>query len=316
MGGRGVKVAVAVGVIATLLVFGRWITAIPGGLVAVVGAIAISWGFDLESHGVAVLGPVPSGLPAIGLPSGVGWSDVVPLLAFREGKRGKYPVDAKLMLRPAADDGSGFLGIQVQVALRHGKSLQVITCNEDPHLSQPGVKAFQPIGTYDLPEYPEQKIFYPPLLEMLDYCYREGFTHIHTSTPGPIGLAALVIARILKIPITGTYHTAIPQYAQILTGDAVMESLTWKYTLWYYDQLDVMDTYQQVQLIIESLPEQQRSIIHLRDIDGLEFKEISEILNMDLNLIRVNLSRARKKVREEYEKINLYGREKNTKTTD
>ena len=40
-------VAVAVGVIATLLVFGRWIKAIPGGLVAVVGAIAISWGFDL-----------------------------------------------------------------------------------------------------------------------------------------------------------------------------------------------------------------------------------------------------------------------------
>ena len=74
-------VAVSVGVIATLLVFGRWIKAIPGGLVAVIGAIAISWGFDLESHGVAVLGSVPGGLPSIGLPSGIGWSDVVPLLA-------------------------------------------------------------------------------------------------------------------------------------------------------------------------------------------------------------------------------------------
>jgi high affinity sulfate transporter 1 len=74
-------VAVSIGVIATLLVFGRWFKAIPGGLVAVVGAIAISWGFDLESHGVAVLGPVPSGLPSIGLPSGIGWSDVAPLLA-------------------------------------------------------------------------------------------------------------------------------------------------------------------------------------------------------------------------------------------
>ena len=36
--------------------------------------------FDLPSHGVSVLGHVPSGLPSIGLPSGVGWSDVVPLL--------------------------------------------------------------------------------------------------------------------------------------------------------------------------------------------------------------------------------------------
>jgi high affinity sulfate transporter 1 len=74
-------VAVSIAVIATLVVFEKWIKAIPGGLVAVVGAIAVSWAVDLESHGVSVLGPVPSGLPSIGLPSGVGWSDVVPLLA-------------------------------------------------------------------------------------------------------------------------------------------------------------------------------------------------------------------------------------------
>jgi len=43
--------------------------------------------------------------------------DPVPMLALREGKKGKYPVDAKLMLRPATDDGSGFLGVQVQVAM-------------------------------------------------------------------------------------------------------------------------------------------------------------------------------------------------------
>ena len=72
---------VSLGVIATLVVFERWITAIPGGLVAVVGAITISWAFDLESHGVSTLGSVPSGLPSIGLPSGVGWDDVIPLLA-------------------------------------------------------------------------------------------------------------------------------------------------------------------------------------------------------------------------------------------
>ncbi len=45
--------------------------------------------------------------------------DVVPFLALREGKRGKYPVDAKMMLRPAEDDGTGFLGVQVQVAMNN-----------------------------------------------------------------------------------------------------------------------------------------------------------------------------------------------------
>ena len=73
--------AVSVAVIVTLVVFEKWIKAIPGGLVAVVGAIFVSWAFDLESHGVSTLGQVPSGLPTFGLPKGVGWSEVVPLLA-------------------------------------------------------------------------------------------------------------------------------------------------------------------------------------------------------------------------------------------
>src|SRR5262245_43662674 len=71
---------VSLAVIATLMVFDRWVTQVPGGLVAVVGAIAISWGFGLESHGVSSLGSVPSGLPSFGFPSGVGWSDVRALL--------------------------------------------------------------------------------------------------------------------------------------------------------------------------------------------------------------------------------------------
>jgi high affinity sulfate transporter 1 len=74
-------VGVSVGVIATLIVFEKWIKAIPGGLVAVVGSIVLSRAFDFHSHGISVLGPVPSGLPSLGLPSGVDWHDIVALLA-------------------------------------------------------------------------------------------------------------------------------------------------------------------------------------------------------------------------------------------
>src|SRR4051812_46664022 len=77
----GATLAVSVGVLATLVVFGRWIRAIPGGLVAVTGAIALSWIFDFSEHGVSILGPVPSGLPHIGFPKGVTWSDTTALLA-------------------------------------------------------------------------------------------------------------------------------------------------------------------------------------------------------------------------------------------
>lgn len=129
---------------------------------------------------------------------------------------------------------------QVQLAITTNRRYTLVTCDDQNRPSEKGVCHFAPIGTYDLPEYEQQKIFYPPLLEMLDYCHQQGFNHIHTATPGPIGLAALAIARFLKLPISGTYHTAIPQYVQILTGSGFMEELAWKFVLWYYDQLDLI----------------------------------------------------------------------------
>ncbi len=127
---------------------------------------------------------------------------------------------------------------QVELALRTRKDLTVITCNDGFRPAGKGVRNFSPIGVHELPEYPEFKLFVPPFLEMLDYCYEQSFTQLHSATPGPIGLAALAIARILKRPISGTYHTALPQYAHYLTGDTKMEDLVWQFTLWYYEQMD------------------------------------------------------------------------------
>ena len=128
----------------------------------------------------------------------------------------------------------------VKSALKNKKNLTVLTCCDQACPKDAGVKNFRPIGVHELPEYPEQKIFFPPLLEMINYCYEQGFNHIHTATPGPIGLAALATAKLLKLPISGTYHTSIPQYAHILTGDQGIKNIAWKYILWYYDQLDII----------------------------------------------------------------------------
>jgi glycosyltransferase involved in cell wall biosynthesis len=127
---------------------------------------------------------------------------------------------------------------QLRLAKKTGKQLTVITCDAHNRREIQGVKIFKPIGVYELPEYPEQKLFYPPFLEMLNYCFEEQFTLIHSATPGPIGLSALAISRILKLPIYGTYHTSLPQYAGYLTDDYAIEELMWKYISWYYEQLD------------------------------------------------------------------------------
>jgi len=72
---------VSAATLAILVVFARWIRLIPGGLVAVVGMIALSWIFDFAAHDISILGPVPSGLPHVGFPQGVTWSDAEKLIA-------------------------------------------------------------------------------------------------------------------------------------------------------------------------------------------------------------------------------------------
>ena len=129
---------------------------------------------------------------------------------------------------------------QIEASRLKNKKYTVITCHEGEPQNEVGIQNFQPIKVYNLPEYPEQKLFYPPFLEMLNYCYNKQFSHIHSATPGPVGLSALAISRILNLPIVGTYHTALPQYAQYLTNDALMSDLMWKYTIWYYDQMDLV----------------------------------------------------------------------------
>lgn len=71
-------------------------------------------------------------------------------------------------------------------------------------------------------------------------------------------------------------------------------------------QMEMKNTVSKIHEIINELPEQQKLVIQLRDIEQCDFDEIAEITNMNLNTIRVNLSRARKKVRDTLLKIQNY----------
>ena len=58
---------------------------------------------------------------------------------------------------------------------------------------------------------------------------------------------------------------------------------------------------------IALLPEKQRAIIQLRDIEGYNYNEIAEIMEMDEASVRVTLSRARKSIKEKLIKIGENG---------
>ncbi|MBN2254646.1 MAG: glycosyltransferase, partial [Deltaproteobacteria bacterium] len=116
--------------------------------------------------------------------------------------------------------------------------LTIITCSERERACNDGVKYFKSVGDFLLPEYPELKLHFPPVLDILNYIEKEGFTRIHSSTPGTMGLAALLVAKLMDIPITGTYHTDIPNYVGDLTDDAFLKGSAWNFIIWFYNQMD------------------------------------------------------------------------------
>jgi RNA polymerase sigma-70 factor (ECF subfamily) len=72
-------------------------------------------------------------------------------------------------------------------------------------------------------------------------------------------------------------------------------------------QLEVTDSVGWVQKIMEGLPEQQKMVLQLRDVEEYDFEEISTLLDMKPTAVRVALSRARKEVREKLMQKHSYG---------
>lgn len=74
-----------------------------------------------------------------------------------------------------------------------------------------------------------------------------------------------------------------------------------------HESTEADESMQRISQFIAALPEKQRQIMHLRDVEGYSYNEICDILELDMNQVKVNLFRARNAVREKITKINAYG---------
>jgi len=73
------------------------------------------------------------------------------------------------------------------------------------------------------------------------------------------------------------------------------------------ESTEMRESMKRINQLIASLPDKQRQVIHLRDVEGYSYNEICEIMELDMNQVKVNLFRARNSVRDKMIKINAYG---------
>ncbi|MFC5195705.1 RNA polymerase sigma factor [Bizionia hallyeonensis] len=72
-------------------------------------------------------------------------------------------------------------------------------------------------------------------------------------------------------------------------------------------EVEVNDSLDWVSKIMADLPEQQKMVVQLRDIEQYDYNEIAKMLDMNQTAVRVALSRARKTIREKLTNTHNYG---------
>lgn len=94
--------------------------------------------------------------------------------------------------------------------------------------------------------------------------------------------------------------------------DILDDELTLKYQSQSpYESTETQDTLNNIQRFMQQLPPLQKQVLQLRDVEGYSYEEISEILNISLGQVKINLFRARQSLKKNLQSINAYGITKN-----
>jgi glycosyltransferase involved in cell wall biosynthesis len=127
----------------------------------------------------------------------------------------------------------------LRAVLQHapdGLDIRIYTCEsvgidmpEYLALSAPGVK---------IPYYREMKVYFPPSRRFLKHVVADNVDLVHLTTPGPVGLSALWIGSRLSLPIIGSFHTDLAEYARVLSGSRRLGDLMRRYLKWVYGKCD------------------------------------------------------------------------------
>jgi len=81
------------------------------------------------------------------------------------------------------------------------------------------------VAEVDIPYYPGLKVGVPSVPAVVETLAEGRYDVIHLCSPGPAGVAAGLLARIMDVPVVGSYHTELAAYAGLRSGDERLQAL-------------------------------------------------------------------------------------------
>lgn len=139
------------------------------------------------------------------------------------------------------DDTNGVaLGLRrlVEAATRCGHAVHLVGPANPAARAGDTVVRFPAAMSAVLPFYASMTWSVPELPPMIDWLRRHADL-VQVATPGPMGTAALVAARMLGLPVVAQYHTEVAEYAARMTGMPMLRMLVEPFVGWFYQQANL-----------------------------------------------------------------------------
>ena len=96
---------------------------------------------------------------------------------------------------------------------------------------------FPTLGHFPLPGYEEYQLGWPSFVEVIRWLTEKEIDVVVSTTPGPVGVIAVMAAKMLDIPVIGQYHTNVGDFAARILGDPTIGRMVNGLTGWLYNNM-------------------------------------------------------------------------------
>ncbi len=96
------------------------------------------------------------------------------------------------------------------------------------------------VAEIDIPFYEGLKIGVPSVPALVEALSEGRYDLVHVCSPGPAGAGAWLLARVLELPLLGSYHTELAAYAGLRTGQPQIEAIAGLALGKFYGACDVV----------------------------------------------------------------------------
>jgi glycosyltransferase involved in cell wall biosynthesis len=127
-----------------------------------------------------------------------------------------------------------------------GRSVKIPYCGTTPPHDPIDGTVYVPLSrasSHSTSLYEGIELHLPSPLDTIDWLWRNDITHVELATPGPMGVVGLLGARLLKLPVTASYHTEVPELLRHLSTNPMLHRGARVLAAWFYGSVDRVFTF-------------------------------------------------------------------------